>query len=80
MASARMTQLFQDVRKTLPQKSMKSHKVRRGLNVYNASSSNGQSSQDDNQAYGEDESGDDSDSVNDSGFAHDSDSVNESED
>ncbi|KAH0668579.1 hypothetical protein KY289_023072 [Solanum tuberosum] len=79
MASARMTQLFQDVRKTLPQKSMKSHKVRR-LNVYNASASNGQSSQDDNQAYGEDESGDDSDSVNDSGSTHDSDSVNESED
>ncbi|KAH0702738.1 hypothetical protein KY290_018052 [Solanum tuberosum] len=51
-----------------------------GLNVYNASSSNGQSSQEDNQAYDEDESGDDSHSVNDSGSAHDSDSVNESED
>uniref|UniRef100_M1AMY5 Succinic semialdehyde reductase isofom2 n=1 Tax=Solanum tuberosum TaxID=4113 RepID=M1AMY5_SOLTU len=52
----------------------------KGLNVYNASSSNGQSSQEDNQAYDEDESGDDSHSVNDSGSAHDSDSVNESED
>ncbi|WMV42727.1 hypothetical protein MTR67_036112 [Solanum verrucosum] len=38
--------------------------------VYNASSSNEQSSQEDNQAY-ENESGDDSDSVNDSGSAHD---------
>ncbi|KAG5575665.1 hypothetical protein H5410_055799 [Solanum commersonii] len=52
----------------------------RRLNVYNASSSNGQSSQEDNQAYDEDEGGDDSDSMNDSGSAHDSDSVNESED
>ncbi|KAK4708526.1 hypothetical protein R3W88_029451 [Solanum pinnatisectum] len=46
--------------------------------VYNASSSNVQSSQEDNQAY-EDESGDDSHSVNDSGSVHDSDSVNESD-
>ncbi|KAH0747438.1 hypothetical protein KY285_009095, partial [Solanum tuberosum] len=46
--------------------------------VYNASSSNVQSSQEDNQAY-EDESGDDSDSVNDSDSIHDSDSVNESD-
>ncbi|KAH0668575.1 hypothetical protein KY289_023068 [Solanum tuberosum] len=43
MASARMTQLFQDVKKTLPQKSMKSHKVR-FERIQRASSSNGQSS------------------------------------
>ncbi|KAH0716654.1 hypothetical protein KY290_012916 [Solanum tuberosum] len=46
--------------------------------VYNASSSNGQSSKKDNQAY-EDESGGDSNSVNESSSAHDSDSVNESD-
>ncbi|KAH0674511.1 hypothetical protein KY290_024773 [Solanum tuberosum] len=50
------------------------------LNVYKTSSSKGQSSQEDYQAYDEDESGDDSDSVNDSGSAHDSDNMNESED
>ncbi|KAH0657658.1 hypothetical protein KY289_026406 [Solanum tuberosum] len=43
--------------------------------VYNASSSNEHSSQEDNQAY-ENESGDDSDSVNDSGSTHDN--VNDS--
>ncbi|KAK4734093.1 hypothetical protein R3W88_008354 [Solanum pinnatisectum] len=43
--------------------------------VYNALSSNEQSSQEDNQAY-ENENGDDSDSMNDSGSA--SDNVNES--
>jgi len=43
--------------------------------VYNTSSSNEQSSQEDNQAYAK-ESGDDSDSVNDSGSAHDN--VNDS--
>lgn len=43
--------------------------------VYNASSSNEQSSQEDNQAY-ENESGDDFDSVNYSGSAHDN--VNDS--
>ncbi|KAK6775798.1 hypothetical protein RDI58_026799 [Solanum bulbocastanum] len=46
--------------------------------VYNASSSNVQSSQEDNQAY-EDESGGDSDSMNDSSSVHDSDIVNESD-
>ncbi|KAK6777518.1 hypothetical protein RDI58_024235 [Solanum bulbocastanum] len=44
--------------------------------VYNASSTNGQSSQEDNQAC-ENESGDDSDSVNDIGSAYDSKRVNE---
>ncbi|KAH0672286.1 hypothetical protein KY290_024521 [Solanum tuberosum] len=44
--------------------------------VYNTSSSNEQSSQEDNQAY-ENESGENSDSVNDSGSAHDN--VNESD-
>ncbi|KAH0693719.1 uncharacterized protein [Solanum tuberosum] len=53
----------------------KNKRMRRELDllkkhVYNASSSNEQSSQEDNQAY-ENESGDDSDSVNDSGSAHD---------
>ncbi|KAH0726040.1 hypothetical protein KY290_001868 [Solanum tuberosum] len=58
----------------------KNKRMRRELDllkkhVYNASSSNEQSSQEDNQAY-ENESGDDSDSVNYSGSAHDN--VNDS--
>ncbi|KAG5611941.1 hypothetical protein H5410_023222 [Solanum commersonii] len=53
----------------------KNKRMRRELDllkkhVYNASSSNEQSSQEDNQAY-ENESGDDFDSGNDSGSAHD---------
>ncbi|KAH0679566.1 hypothetical protein KY284_020651 [Solanum tuberosum] len=58
----------------------KNKRMRRELDllkkhVYNTSSSNEQSSQEDNQAYAK-ESGDDSDSVNDSGSAHDN--VNDS--
>ncbi|KAH0652920.1 hypothetical protein KY285_030468 [Solanum tuberosum] len=58
----------------------KNRRLRRELDllkkhVYNTSSSNEQSSQEDNQAY-ENESGDDSDSVNYSGSAHDN--VNDS--
>ncbi|KAK6775986.1 hypothetical protein RDI58_026987 [Solanum bulbocastanum] len=62
----------------------KNKRMRRELDllkkhVYNISSSNGQSSQEDNQAY-EDESGDDSDSMNDNGSGHDSDIMNKSKD
>ncbi|KAH0712056.1 hypothetical protein KY289_008015 [Solanum tuberosum] len=83
MIKARVNASNADLYAQLQKERHKNKRMRKELDllkkhVYNASSSNVQSSQEDNQAY-EDESGDDSDSVNDSDSIHDSDSVNESD-
>ncbi|KAH0722671.1 hypothetical protein KY290_005330 [Solanum tuberosum] len=80
MIKAQVNASNADLYAQLQKERHKNKRMRRELDllkkhVYNASSSNEQSSQEDNQAY-ENESGDDSDSVNDSGSAHDN--VNDS--
>uniref|UniRef100_M1A5A1 Uncharacterized protein n=1 Tax=Solanum tuberosum TaxID=4113 RepID=M1A5A1_SOLTU len=80
MIKAQVNASNADLYAQLQKESHKNKRMRRELDllkkhVYNASSSNEQSSQEDNQAC-ENESGDDSDSVNDSGSAHDN--VNDS--
>ncbi|XP_049391298.1 uncharacterized protein LOC125855600 [Solanum stenotomum] len=80
MIKAQVNASNADLYAQLQKERHKNKRVRRELDllkkhVYNASSSNEKSSQEDNQAY-QNESGDDSDSVNDSGSAHDN--VNDS--